>query len=96
VLSIQARQFYLDSYALVRNPFSNGAVGNLLMVISDAFQPLSYWNGFMKDHSKYQGVALDHHSYDVFSNGAVAKSYNQHINVSAPSFEKAWAGLRPV
>ncbi|KAF9507650.1 glycoside hydrolase family 5 protein [Hydnum rufescens UP504] len=75
-----ARQLYLDSYALIRNPFSNGAVGNLLMVISDAFQPLSFWNGFMKDHSKYQGVALDHHSYDVFSNAEVAKSYSQHIN----------------
>lgn len=79
----KARQLYLDSYTLLRKPFANGSVGNLLMVISDAFQPLSYWNRFMKGHS-YSGVALDHHSYDVFSNAAVAKSYNQHINVGTP------------
>ena len=73
----------MDSYPLVRKP--NNTVGDLLMVVSDAFQPLKYWNGFMNDHSKYTGVALDRHAYDLFSDAQVAKSYSQHISVSTCS-----------
>jgi glucan 1,3-beta-glucosidase len=56
------------------------------MMISDAFQPLNYWNGFMKDHSQYTGVMIDHHAYDVFSDAQVAKNYSQHISVGTYLF----------
>lgn len=36
-------------------------------MIHDAFQPLSYWNGFMQA-PEYDGVILDTHVYQVFSN----------------------------
>lgn len=35
-------------------------------MIHDAFQPVSYWNGFMPS-SQYDGVLLDTHIYQVFS-----------------------------
>ena len=37
------------------------------MLISDAFQDLTYWNGYMQPHA-FEGVALDTHIYQVFSN----------------------------
>ena len=40
-------------------------------MIHDAFQPVSYWNNFMPP-SKYDGVFLDTHIYQVFSD-AVSK-----------------------
>ena len=35
-------------------------------MIHDAFQPLSYWNGFMT-LPNYDGVAMDTHIYQMFS-----------------------------
>ena len=35
-------------------------------MIHDAFQPVKYWNNFMPP-SKYDGVFLDTHIYQVFS-----------------------------
>lgn len=37
-------------------------------MIHDAFQPVSYWNGFMPP-DQYHGVFLDTHIYQVFSDG---------------------------
>jgi len=39
---------------------------------------LSFWNGFMTGPA-YQGVAMDHHSYGVFSEQDLAKTWDQHI-----------------
>ena len=39
---------------------------SLLVLIHDAFQPLSYWDDFMpKD--QYDGVAMDTHIYQMFT-----------------------------
>jgi hypothetical protein len=35
-------------------------------MIHDAFQPISYWNGFMPS-PKWDGVLLDTHIYEMFS-----------------------------
>jgi hypothetical protein len=35
-------------------------------MIHDAFQPVSYWNGFMP-YPEYEGVILDTHIYEMFS-----------------------------
>jgi len=37
-------------------------------LIHDAFQGLPYWKGFMTPSQGYQGVAMDIHHYQIFSN----------------------------
>jgi hypothetical protein len=49
-----------------RYPFGTGQQSNNLVLIHDAFQPLSYWNNFMPP-PKYEGVAMDTHVYQMFS-----------------------------
>ncbi|KAI0299824.1 glycoside hydrolase family 5 protein [Russula brevipes] len=67
------RQYWLDSYANIR-----ASSANTLELIHDAFQPLSYWNGWQ--HSpNYIGVAMDTHIYQIFSDTGVAQTPSQHI-----------------
>ncbi|KAF9507649.1 glycoside hydrolase family 5 protein [Hydnum rufescens UP504] len=63
-----ARQLYLDSYSLVRKPYSDNRVGDLVMVISDAFQALELLEW------------LYDRSVPVHGHAEVAKSYNEHIS----------------
>ncbi|KAL1738177.1 glycoside hydrolase superfamily, partial [Schizophyllum fasciatum] len=60
VLSV-TRQFWLDSYGSIRYPFGSNRKSNTVELIHDAFQALSYWNGFMT--SGFEGVAIDTHIY---------------------------------
>ena len=46
--------------------YPTGQQSNTLVVIHDAFQPLSYWDNFMP-RGQYVGVALDTHIYQMFS-----------------------------
>jgi hypothetical protein len=55
------RQYWLDSYGNIREKSAN-----TLEMIHDAFQPLSYWNGWQRP-PQYQGVALDTHIYQMFT-----------------------------
>ncbi len=57
------RQYWLDSYGNIREKSAN-----TLELIHDAFQSLSYWNGWQRP-PQYQGVALDTHVYQMFTNG---------------------------
>lgn len=50
-------------------------------MIHDAFQDLSYWNGYMNPADGFQGVAMDHHSYGVFSTPELQQTWDQHISV---------------
>ena len=75
------RQFWLDSYGSIRFPFGNSQQSNSIVVIHDAFQPLSSWNGFMTP-PQHQGVIMDTHRYQIFSNGEVARSRQEHINAA--------------
>ena len=49
---------------------------DLVLVIHDAFQPLSYWQGFMPSPT-YEGVMMDTHRYQMFS-VAVCRSYSSY------------------
>lgn len=55
------RRYWMDSYASIRASSSD-----TLQLIHDAFQPLSYWNGWERP-PQYDGVALDTHIYQMFS-----------------------------
>ncbi|KAI0297553.1 exo-1-3-beta-glucanase [Multifurca ochricompacta] len=68
------RQYWLDSYGNTRV-----ASANTLELIHDAFQSLSYWNGWERPPN-FQGVAMDTHIYQMFSDSAVAQSNSQHIS----------------
>ncbi|KAG1757219.1 glycoside hydrolase family 5 protein [Suillus lakei] len=66
------KQYWKDSY-----PYDSSTESNTVELIHDAFQSLSYWDGFMVDG--YDGVAMDTHIYQMFSDEQVAYNYSQHI-----------------
>lgn len=68
------RQYWYDSYGNIREN------GNLVEVIHDAFQALTYWNGVMPS-SGFSNVMMDTHHYEIFSDAEEALSYPQHISV---------------
>lgn len=78
------KNLYRFSYSTLRHPFDNpNTQGNLLLILSDAFEGLNYWNGFMTGPA-YQGVAMDQHIYDIFSTSGLKQTGGQHISVCFP------------
>lgn len=75
------RQYWYDSYGNIRYPFGSSTQGPLLEVIHDAFQPLSSWSGFMS-YPNFEGVAMDTHHYEIFSDAEVAMSWPQHLQTA--------------
>lgn len=75
------KQYWLDSYGSIRFPYGTSQESNTVVLIHDAFQPASYWNGFMTPPG-HQGVVMDTHIYQVFSNDQVAMSRQQHIQTA--------------
>ncbi|KII94290.1 glycoside hydrolase family 5 protein [Plicaturopsis crispa FD-325 SS-3] len=73
------KQYWLDSYGNIRNPPGGGS-SNTVELIHDAFQPLSYWKGW--ETSGFEGVAMDTHIYQIFSDDAEHMSYQQHIQTA--------------
>ncbi|KAG6813230.1 hypothetical protein H0H92_013117 [Tricholoma furcatifolium] len=67
---------------LNENPSGTSQQSNTVVVLHDAFQPLSYWNGFMVPSKGYQGVMMDTHIYQMFSDAQVAMSNAQHIQAA--------------
>lgn len=72
------KQYWETSYQSIRYPYGNATKGNALELIHDAFDPLKNWQGFMK-YPAYEGVAMDTHIYQMFSNEGNARSEEQHI-----------------
>ena len=60
-------QYWKDSYGNIRYPYGSSNQSNTVELIHDAFQPLSYWNNQMTVDEGYQGVAMDTHIYQMFS-----------------------------
>lgn len=50
----------------IRFPFGTSQQSNTMVMIHDAFQSLSFWNGFMQPPD-FEGVLLDTHRYQMFS-----------------------------
>lgn len=79
------RQYWYDSYDIIRKPYGTSQQSNTVVMIHDAFQPISYWDDFMPS-PKWEGVVLDTHIYQMFSVAGNQMSYEQHI-ASACSHE---------
>jgi hypothetical protein len=62
---------YVDNDSLnmlvLRFPFGTSQQSNVLTIIHDAFQPLSFWSNFMPSN-RFDGVAMDTHIYLMFTN----------------------------
>ncbi|KAL0580953.1 hypothetical protein V5O48_001045 [Marasmius crinis-equi] len=71
------RQFWLDAYKAVRDAGGNG----FRVMIGDAFLGLNSWQNFMEPPDA-QGVLIDFHQYQVFSNEELARSFDQHITAT--------------
>ncbi|TFK56626.1 glycoside hydrolase family 5 protein [Heliocybe sulcata] len=78
VLSV-VRQYWHDSYGNIRYPYGSGRESNTVVLLHDAFQTASYWNGFMTAPD-YQGVAMDTHIYTIFSDEEEAMTWPEHIS----------------
>ncbi|KAF5385032.1 hypothetical protein D9615_001239 [Tricholomella constricta] len=75
------RQYWYDSYGSIRYPYGSSQQSNTVVVIHDAFQPLSYWQGFMP-YPGWEGVVLDTHIYQMFSVADNQMSDAQHIQTA--------------
>ena len=58
---------------LLRYPNGQQSQSNVVTLIHDAFQPLSYWDNFMP-RGRYVGVAIDTHIYQMFTNQVGSQS----------------------
>ncbi|OAX40064.1 glycoside hydrolase family 5 protein [Rhizopogon vinicolor AM-OR11-026] len=84
-------QYYYDSYGNIRYPYGTSTQSNTVVLLHDAFQSLSYWAGF-ETPPNWQGVAMDTHIYQVFSDSDVAMSWQEHID-AACSTQSTLAGF---
>ncbi|EEB94459.1 hypothetical protein MPER_06722, partial [Moniliophthora perniciosa FA553] len=71
------RQYYYDSYGNIRWPFGTATQAPIVTVISDAFQSLDSWKGFMT--AGFDGVMMDTHFYDIWCPDCPGRSYDEHI-----------------
>lgn len=72
ILGIFSLHFYLKFSLTIclRFPFGTSQQSNTVVMIHDAFQPLSYWTGFMPPPN-WQGVIIDTHIYQMFSQSVI-------------------------
>ncbi|KAJ3757523.1 exo-beta-1,3-glucanase [Lentinula raphanica] len=92
VLSV-IKQYWRDSYGNIRYPYGSSQQSNTLVLIHDAFQPLSYWDGFLTPSDNgAQGVAMDTHIYQMFTDAGNAMSDDDHIQ-SACAQKSSLAGF---
>ena len=78
--------FLFDGYGEIRFPFQNSTQSNIAIFIHDAFQSPQVWNGFMP-YPQWQGVVLDTHKYEVFSDEEVAMTQQEHISAACAAAE---------
>ncbi|KAL1738083.1 glycoside hydrolase superfamily, partial [Schizophyllum fasciatum] len=69
------RQFFRDGYEAVREE----AGGDVKVMIGDAFLGVGSWDGFLTGSDGGQGVMMDYHMYQIFSNDELRRSNDEHI-----------------
>ncbi|KAH9897758.1 glycoside hydrolase family 5 protein [Cubamyces lactineus] len=75
------RQYYQDSYQLIRNPLSPEQPSSALVLLHDAFQKPGYWNGFERP-PQWEDVAMDTHSYQIFNSPQITYNPEQHTQAA--------------
>ncbi|KIY73602.1 glycoside hydrolase family 5 protein [Cylindrobasidium torrendii FP15055 ss-10] len=70
-------QYWKDSYGNIRFPYGSDRQSNNLVLVHDAFQELSYWDNFGRN---FDGVAMDTHIYQMFSDAENQRSWDEHIS----------------
>jgi glucan 1,3-beta-glucosidase len=80
------KKFYYDGWGTIRDYSPDTA-----MIFHDAFEGLSYWNGFMGPGAGVNNVILDTHNYQVFSQDQVSMDINGHVS-SACAFASQLEG----
>jgi glucan 1,3-beta-glucosidase len=78
------RQYWKDAYGAARYPWApqgSASKSGLALIISDGFQPLSTFNGFMMEPN-FETVLIDTHNYQVFDNTQNAWDWPTHLRVS--------------
>ncbi|KAI9648611.1 glucan exo-1,3-beta-glucosidase [Ciborinia camelliae] len=79
-------QFYRDGYAQAR------AVSDTVIVIHDAFLETSKWNNILAtDDHNAQGVVVDHHEYQVFTDALVNMTAAEHVEYVCTN-ARTWTG----
>jgi glucan 1,3-beta-glucosidase len=86
-------QYWRDAYGAARYPWApqgSASKSGLALIISDGFQPLSTFNGFMTEPT-YETVMIDTHNYQVFDDTQNAWDWPTHLRVGppVPSMESA-------
>lgn len=79
------RQYWYDAYGAARYPWvpeGSASKSGLALVISDGFQPLNTFNGFMTEPN-FESVFIDTHNYQVFNDDYQTWDQNRHIRVSS-------------
>ncbi|KAF9484376.1 glycoside hydrolase family 5 protein [Pholiota conissans] len=69
------RGFFTDAYGAVRNV----AGPSMKIMIGDAFLGVNSWTNFLTG-SQGQGVMMDFHEYQIFSDDQLDRSFDDHIN----------------
>ncbi|KAF9557434.1 glycoside hydrolase family 5 protein [Agrocybe pediades] len=69
------RQFWLDGYAAVRNATGS----DMKVMIGDAFLGVDSWTNFLTS-PQAEGVLMDFHEYQIFSDLELNRSFDQHID----------------
>ncbi|KAF8626989.1 hypothetical protein AX15_004578 [Amanita polypyramis BW_CC] len=70
------RQYWQDGYNVVREAVGNG----IQVMIGDGFLGVQSWENFLTPPSA-QGVIMDYHEYQIFSDPELDRSWDQHIQV---------------
>ncbi|ORY75356.1 glycoside hydrolase superfamily [Leucosporidium creatinivorum] len=94
-----AKQYYLDSYKIVR--FGGTSKANkLLFNIHDVFVGLSYWTGFMAKATSYSNVMSDTHIYTMFDDVQIkytdAQRIQKYCSYSSDVSALSAGGKRPI
>ncbi|KAH3903341.1 glycoside hydrolase family 5 protein SCDLUD_000967 [Saccharomycodes ludwigii] len=72
------KQYYLDGYDYLRNTLQSDQI----VIIHDAFESYHYWDDFLTLSDGNWGVVVDHHHYQVFSNGELERDIDTHVEVA--------------
>lgn len=71
-------EFYEFGYNYVRNELGR----NQVVILHDAFQAYHYWDSELTVDEGDWGVVIDHHHYQAFSSGELARTIDEKISVA--------------